>query len=182
MLNYIGIINIIFFIATVAILIRKNPWFTIKKHTLSDLARSEKTGKLFNLTLLIFSVNQVIFAVAVYLKLADQVSHFVLPLFIIGGIFLGFASFFTTHKYPLIHTITAILCTACVGTAVILLAIALLKINYFWGLLIIGATASLPLIYINKRFLPGGIFEIPIFSVIALWNFIFSLLLFGYIK
>lgn len=65
MLDYLGIINIIFFAAVVYVLARKSSNFTLRKNTISQLACWERTGLAFNITLLLFSINQTVFALMI---------------------------------------------------------------------------------------------------------------------
>lgn len=179
MIKLIGIINLIFFFSAVVLLVLKNKWFTIKKYTISDLASSKKTGKLFNISLFIFSINQVIFAILVYHSLSSYVNNLALPLFVIGGLFLCIASLYSTNKYPRVHEYSAIISGLTVGLGVILLAFGLIKINIVIGTFVALITCLIPLVFLYRNHFSGGMFEIPLFAIVSLWNITLSLYLFN---
>ncbi len=178
MLKFVGVANILFFVVSLRYLVARNRWWDIRKHTASDLARSATTGVYFNLVLLLFSIGQVIFALAVYRSIHSYVSSMVVPLFIIGGAFLCITSLFSTHKFPLVHGLSAMLCALFVGPGVALMGIGILRIHFSIGVFLVGVTCLIPATYAARHRLSGGLFEIPIFVVVFLWNILFSVVVF----
>jgi hypothetical membrane protein len=178
MLKLIGIFNILFFYITIYYLISLIPDFTFKKYTASDLTNFKETKSLFKITFFIFSINQIIFSIMISSALSIYVNPIVTPLFIIGGTFACLVSIFSVNKHEKIHNYSAITCGSVVWIGVIFLIFGLMKITFFIGIILLIITSFIPILFLKRNKLKGGQFEIPIFTIIAIWNIVFSFYLF----
>jgi hypothetical membrane protein len=182
MLKLIGIFNIVFFLSAITYFASKNRGFSIKKYEICYLASYRKTGVLFNISLFISSVSQVIFALIICNSMSTEFSIFSMPLFILGGIFLCLASIFPLNKYHKLHHFSAVLCAIFVSLGVLFLALGILEIHFILGLILLVVTCLILLSYLLRLFLPGGLYQIPMLTLVGVWNILFSVYLFGIVK
>jgi hypothetical protein len=174
MSKYLGLFNIIFFSLTITLLSLSSPGYSLIKYSISNLAAYPGTGNLFKISLFLFSVIQVIYAIYLCDVFKKYLNFLAKPSFLIGAGLLCLASLFSVNVYPNIHLFLAVISVIFVCLGVILLGLALLKLNVRLGIFLLVITAFLPLIFIQRNRFPGGTWEIPIFSIIYLWNLTFS--------
>jgi hypothetical membrane protein len=107
-MKYIGLINLVFIFTIVAILIKKSKEFDFTKFTFSDLGEWKGLGFWFNLSLIIFSVNQVLFALQVS---KSEIANF---LFILGGgIFRFRGNIYNQKTFPSSYFCRVSVCYFC---------------------------------------------------------------------
>jgi hypothetical membrane protein len=178
LLKYIGLANVAFFGTVTAFLANFSQNIDLKEHTISYLASDKKIGKLFNLSLFVFAIVQVVFSIIVSQKIGHGRGSTEIVLFVIGGIFLCLASIFTTNKRPLLHTVSAGACVFFVSLGVILLSMQLLATNKIIGIVALGATMLIPISYLLRNKLTGAYWEFVLFSGVFIWNIVLTVPLF----
>jgi hypothetical membrane protein len=151
-------------------LVKKHGHFDFKRQTYSEIGDKKNIGRWFNLALIIFSVNQVIFSLQVSQKISDNSAIF----FLIGGVFLCLTGLFTTGKHPWLHSVTAILCALLVSAGVLITIYNYYPINITISSLALLATLLMPISYLLRKRFPGAQWETMLFACIAVWNVCFS--------
>jgi hypothetical membrane protein len=172
-LDYLGLLNVLFFGLVVIILIVKSD-IDLRKHTISWLGGQEKFGRIFNYSLFIFSVVQVLFILHVNSVVSGKLEPLVLLFSIIGGLLLCLASIFTTTKHPLRHQITTSFCSLFVSVGVVLLAFDIYSYEPLLGYAIFASSFFIPAAYLLKKKLKGAYWEIVLSLGIVLWNVFLS--------
>jgi len=175
LINYIGLANIFFFGIAITLLVRKSDKIKLARHTISCLANDKKTASFFNTSLFVFAVGQVIFSFRVNEKISSNPNSLALPLFLLGGVALCFASIFPTGKHTVLHTLSAALSATLVGIGVTLMSLNLLSLSTILGSITIGATFLVPASYLLRHKLTGAYWELILFGGVAIWNFTFSI-------
>jgi hypothetical protein len=172
MLKYLGLINIAFFILGINFLKNISKGYSIKKYPICNLTRYQETSNLFKIFLSIFSISQAIFAFYVCNVFKTSLNNLTLPLFLMGSFTLCLSSLFSNNKHPKIHSSLAVISVIFIGIGIILLSFALP--NIYLRIILISTIAILPLSYLKKNNFSGGMWEVPVFLTVFLWNIIFS--------
>jgi hypothetical membrane protein len=174
-MKFTGLLDILFFGLMVLYLMIRSRSFDLKKHTISCLATESRIGSLFNVSLGIFALGQVLFAIEVcrYFSINSGIAP--ISMFLIGGIFLLLASIFSMKNSPRLHSLTATLCAVFVSLGVIILSMDVFRKNLILGIVMIGATLLVPCGYWFRKRLEGGFWELFFCGAIAIWNITLSI-------
>lgn len=173
-LKLVGLWNIVLFTIATSILVKK-AHLNIKKHPFSDLGENKRLGTLFNTLLVIFGINQTIFAAIICSNLENPKNLLLLAQFLIGGVALCLAGVFTDKKHGSLHALVSSVSAVLVVFGVVALSFELLGRNPLAAISVILAAILIPVSYLLRKRLPGAEWEIILFSGVFVWNIVLTL-------
>ncbi len=170
--KYVGVLNILFFASVVFVCYLFAEKIDFPTEPLSSFGSDLHVGLLFNISLIVFSLFQVIFA----LHLCDRARVGTLPriFFIAGGIALAIAGIFPVGSYPTVHDFSGVASALLVTAGVLMISGKVFPARKYHHFLTIYSCIQVVISLSLYSWLPGLQWEIILFLGIIAWNFIFS--------
>ncbi|MCB9823455.1 DUF998 domain-containing protein [Candidatus Nomurabacteria bacterium] len=174
-LKYIGLVNIFLFLTIASTLLKISDKVDLKSKTASNLATDKKTATIFNLSLFVFALGQIIFSLIANYFITGKVFSVPSGLFLIGGVCLILSSFITMKSHKEMHSNFSNFSSLFVGLGLLLLSLSLLSTNLYLGILLILGSLLIPISYLVKGKLRGAYWEVVLFTGFLICNVVLSI-------
>lgn len=150
--------------------------FSFRKNTISDCGRSKKYGRLFNVTLGVSGILEVLFVWAIISRFSLVNQPLVTIGLILAGMFTLFASVFSKKRHELLHTVFGYAIFIIVIPWFIFLHIKLIQQDRIIGYMgsIIAILLASGTVYLYDGYKECSIPEIYFISCFATWNIFFT--------